>query len=222
MRRSVILAILSVLLLVSPARAEIGSRFRGGADAAGVVLEMNMARQHPDIYAHHLEELRDHFKGNVFISRDGAMERKREGVGAINEAIRFLRQARPLPPLIASPGMSMAAAEHVAEQASGALGHRGSDFSNPGDRLNRHGTWKELWGENIAYGRFTARDMVVALIVDDGLRGRTHRKNIFNSAFHYAGVAVGSHARYRTVCSIDFAGAYVETRASPGPLFVRN
>ena len=150
------------------------------------------------------------------------MIRTREGVGAINEAIRFLRHARPLALLVASPGMSMAATEHVAEQAGGALGHRGSDFSDPGDRLNRHGTWKELWGENIAYGKLTARDLVVALIVDDGLRGRKHRKNIFNPAFHYTGVAVGPHARYRTVCNIDFAGSYIEAGANSRSLLARN
>ena len=39
--------------------------------------------------------------------------RTREGVGAVDDAIRFLRRARPLPPLAFSDGMSAAAAEHV-------------------------------------------------------------------------------------------------------------
>ena len=68
------------------------------------------------------------------------------------------------------------------------------------------------WAENIAYGRHTAREIVLALIVDDGVRGRGHRKNIFNPTYNVAGAAYGSHARFGSVCSIDFASGYVENR----------
>jgi uncharacterized protein YkwD len=150
------------------------------------------------------------------------MLRTREGVGAVDEAIRFLRRTRPLRPLVFSRGIALAAAEHVADQAKGAMGHRGSDRSNGGERLNRHGTWHRLWGENIAYGHDTPRDIVLALIVDDGQSARKHRKNIFNPAFTCAGAAVGPHARYRTVCSMDFAATYIEGRENSRLLLARN
>lgn len=222
MRRLLLLAILPAFLCVQPSRAEPRSLLRLGPNAAEVVREMNMARQHPGVYAGYLEELRGHFKGNNFVLPGGTLLRTREGVGAVDEAIRFLRRTCPLAPLTFSPGISLAAAEHVADQASGAFGHSGSDRSDPGERMNRHGTWSTLWGENISYGKSTARDVVLALIIDDGLRGRKHRKNIFNSAFNYAGAAVGPHARYRMVCSIDFAAGYAESGAEPRSLFARN
>jgi uncharacterized protein YkwD len=50
----------------------------------------------------------------------------------------------------------------------------------------------------------------MALIIDDGLSARKHRKNIFSRDFNYAGAAVGPHATYRTICSIEFAGGYDE------------
>lgn len=202
------LALLALLLVCRPASAtEPAGKSTSGA---AIIREINLARQRPRVYLAYLEELRNHFQGKILILPGHAMLRTREGVGAVEEAIRFLQHTRPLGPLTFSPGISMAAAEHVTDRAAGALGHSGSDRSNPGDRMNRHGTWKGLWGENLSYGKTNARDVVVALIVDDGLRGRKHRKNIFNPAFNFAGAAVGAHARYRVVCSIDFAAGYVE------------
>jgi uncharacterized protein YkwD len=106
--------------------------------------------------------------------------------------------------------MSRAAADHCAEQVEGQLGHDGNDRSSPGDRISRYGTWSATWGENVSYGQKTARGIVLTLIIDDGIRSRGHRKNIFNPKFNYAGAAFGPHARYRTVCSIDFADGYAE------------
>jgi len=129
---------------------------------------------------------------------------------AVDEAVHFLKKERPLPPLALSTGMSRAAADHCAEQIGGQLGHDGSDRSRAGERISRYGSWSSTWGENISYSQKTARGVVLALIIDDGVRSRGHRKNIFNPKFNYAGAAFGPHARYRTVCTIDFAGGFAE------------
>ncbi|HXA10188.1 MAG TPA: CAP domain-containing protein [Chthoniobacterales bacterium] len=222
MRKVLILAILPAIFCVCTATAQSNGSPGPATAGAEVIREMNLARQHPERYALQLEELRGHFRGDVLILPGRTMLRTREGAGAVDDAIRFLQRARPLAPLIISPGISLAAAEHVADQAAGAFGHGGSDHSDPGERMNRHGTWSALWGENIAYGKATARDAVVALIIDDGLRSRKHRKNIFNPAFNYAGAALGPHACYGTVCSIDFAGGYVELANTSRSLLAHN
>ncbi|MDQ6808145.1 MAG: CAP domain-containing protein [Verrucomicrobiota bacterium] len=184
---------------------------------------MNLARQNPQVYAGYVQELRATFDGNAMVLPGGTRLRTKEGVGAIDEAIRFLRSAQPLPPLVFSNGMSQAAADHCADQIDGVIGHGGSDRSNPAARLNRYGAWSLGWGENISYGKSTARDVVIALIVVDGLRERKHRKNIFSSKFACAGAAFGSHARYGAMCSIEFAGAYTEGNAEPSAqLLARN
>ena len=164
--------------------------------AAAVIREINLARENPALYAAFVAESRPFHM----------IERGR----AVDEAVRFLKKARPLPPLTLSSGMSRAAADHCAEQLEGQLGHDGDDRSSPGDRISRYGTWSATWGENISYGQKTARGIVLTLIIDDGVRSRGHRKNIFSPKFNYAGAAFGPHARYRTVCSIDFAGGYAE------------
>ena len=163
---------------------------------AAVIREINLARETPGLYA-------------AFVAESRPFQMIEHG-RAVDEAVRFLKTARPLPPLTLSTGMSRAAADHCAEQVEGQLGHDGADRSCPGDRISRYGIWSATWGENISYGQKTARGIVLTLIIDDGVRSRGHRQNIFNPKFNYAGAAFGPHARYRTVCSIDFAGGYAE------------
>src|SRR5437879_4659977 len=134
--------------------------------AAAVLRELNLARENPSLYATFVAEARP----------SHMIEHGR----AVDEAVHFLKKARPLPPLTLSTGMSRAAADHCAEQVDGQLGHDGNDRSSPGDRISRYGTWSLTWGENISYGQKTARGIVLTLIIDDGVRSRGYRKNIFN------------------------------------------
>jgi uncharacterized protein YkwD len=65
--------------------------------------------------------------------------------------------------------------------------------------------------------------VVLALIIDDGLPTRKHRANIFNPNYNVAGAAFGPHARFRTMCSMDFAGGYAERgRTDADTLVARN
>lgn len=204
MARVTLPSLLSVLtasvLLANPALCQDER-----VSASAVIREMNLARQNPALYATYVEELRSHFDGKFLVLPGRTRLVTKEGVRAIDEAVRFLRSAQPIQPLTLSAGMSRGAADHCANQAGGAMGH-----GNPSARMSRYGTWSSLWGENIAYGKTTARDIVMALIIDDGLPARKHRKNIFNPTFNYAGAAYGPHARYRSVCTTDFAGGYTE------------
>ncbi len=139
---------------------------------AEIIREMNRAREQPAEYAAYLEKMHTRFRGNLLIRLSGERLRTHEGVAAVDEAIRFLRRTRPLSPLAISRGMSLGAAEHVTDQRSGGYGHPGSDGTDPGERMNRYGVWSGGWGENISYGESNPRDIVIALIVDDGQRAR--------------------------------------------------
>jgi uncharacterized protein YkwD len=190
------------------------------ASARAVIREMNLARQNPDLYATFMQELRSRMNGNVLVLPGHTRIRTKEGTAAVDDAIRFLQNAQPLPPLTLSRGMSRAAADHCTDQAGGAFGHEGKDRSHAGQRIARYGNFSGGWGENISYGKSSARDVVLALIIDDGLPARKHRKNIFNPNFNYAGAAFGRHARFGTMCSMDFAGGYAERGESAADTLV--
>jgi uncharacterized protein YkwD len=177
----------------------------------GIVKEVNLARTNPGAYASWLKGQRQHYRG-MQLRRPGELPiRTQEGLAAVDEAIRWLGKQRPVGALGYSRGLSLAARDLVAPQgASGGFGHTGPDGSTPSQRIERHGQWESVIGENVAYGQRTARDVVAAFIVDDGVPGRGHRKNLFNAAFRVMGVDCGPHSTYGTTCAITFAGGFRE------------
>ena len=176
-----------------------------------IVQEINIARTNPRGYASFLEEWKRYYDGKLLKIPGERTIMTEEGAIAVNEAIGYVRSTNPVPRLNPSRGMSLGARDHVKDQdSSGSSRHKGSDGSQPWDRVNRYGTWEKSIAENISYGSDKARNMVIGLIVDDGVPSRGHRKNIFNPDFRVIGVACGRHSTYRTICVINFAGGYKE------------
>lgn len=176
-----------------------------------VVAEHNLVRSDPAAYAPHLEKWLVYYRGKRRELPGRRPITTTEGVEAVEEAIRFLLMAKPLPPLVPSKGLSLGARDHVLDSGDrGRMGHEGSDGSEPGDRANRHGEWYGRVGENIVYGGADAREFVIRLLIDDGVAGRGHRKNIFNPDYRVIGVAFGSHSEYRSMCVIAYAAEYDE------------
>jgi uncharacterized protein YkwD len=180
---------------------------------AQIVREINLARSNPAAYAAVIAALRPYYDGPMLKKPGQPPLATHEGVAAVDEAIRFLQSAAPLPPLRLSPGLSRAANDHVGDLGpQGQLGHRGSDGSTVAERVKRYGSWENLIGENIAFGSDDARDIVRQFIIDDGMPERGHRDHLFNPRFRVVGVACGPHAAYRLMCVIALAGGYAQQR----------
>ena len=181
-----------------------------------VVAEMNQVRANPQSYLPVLRAWRDRFQadGKTVVLDNGSRLSTFEGLAAVDEALGFLEQAQPVSDLRLVSGLSRAAQDQVdAQGATGATGHDGSK-GGMRERIERHGTWQITIGENISYGATTGQQVVMQLIIDDGVPGRGHRTNIFNPKFQVTGVACGDHANYRTMCVLTYAGGYVNSEGS--------
>jgi len=178
-----------------------------------VLDELNLVRVDPATYAEKLRAYRAQIAGNRWVRPGKTTVILKEGRAAVDEAIQALTRQVPLLSFEASEGMSRAARDLAAEQErDGATGHTGADGRDPAARISRYGTWGRTMGENLAYGGETGTEFVIQLLVDDGVPSRGHRKNILNGAFLVVGIATGRHPEFRTVCVMDFAGTYEESR----------
>lgn len=178
-----------------------------------VLAELSLLRRDPPGYARFLTELRRHYRGTR-IERPGETPIvTHEGVAAVDEAIAALKRTRPMGPLEPSWGLTLAAREHAADLGpNDKTGHAGLEGSTPQMRMERHGRWFGRSGEVIAFGPTKGRDIVVQLLVDDGVPDRGHRTLMLEPAFAVAGVGVGPHLRYRMMCVVDLAAEYVDVR----------
>ena len=175
-----------------------------------VIHELNKVRNDPKRFAEeYMEELRVFFEGKIYTYPGRTPIKSLEGVFPLNECIQILKKTDRMPILEPAEGLAKAANLLTEDQQKhGGIGHISRNGSTPLNRIKRYGEWDICTAEDITYGSFEARQIVISLLIDDGVPDRGHRKNILNPCFHFAGVAFGGHPTYQSMCVIDYAGEY--------------
>jgi uncharacterized protein YkwD len=216
----VTLSLLAVALLLTPSNGPRAQELAAVAPTTFAALEqeiareINHARTRPAEYAAFIEQLRPLYSGREYRRPGRPALLTEEGVGALDEAVEHLRSARPAAALEVSDGMCAGAAALVRDQAGSArTGHKGMDGSLCEQRVGRFGAWQEPIGENLSYGAETARERVIALLIDDGFANRGHRQRLLNPAFKVIGVACGGH-QLGAVCVVTLAGGFTNKPAA--------
>lgn len=173
--------------------------------------EINQVRAHPQVYASYLEKLKPMFSGKQYQPQGQDALDTQEGWSAVEGAIKFLRAAKPLGPLNASEGLSLAALAHVKDQSSnGATGHKGTDSTFIEQRVKPFGSWQGGIGENLTYGDESARERVLTWLIDDGFASRGHRNRLMSDNYRVAGISCGPHPEYQSMCVVTLAGGFVD------------
>jgi len=157
-----------------------------------------------------LRRQRAYYQGNILAIPGLPEMLTREGVRPLDEAIADLSAMQGGLGLVTlSAGLSRAATDHARDTGlRGLTSHAGTDGSNPTKRIERYGTWSGAIGEDISYGAREAREVISDLLIDDGVANRAHRKSLLDARWRYVGIGCAFHARYRTVCVLDFASSY--------------
>lgn len=117
-----------------------------------------------------------------------------------NSLLRTLRTMKPVSVLYPNEVLTSTADAHAEKSGkAGTTGHSG--------KKQRYAKSPyPYWGENCSYGYNDAIDIVMQLLIDDGIKNLGHRKNILDPNFTYIGVAIRKHKRYEWNCVQNFGG----------------
>lgn len=154
-----------------------------------ILLEHNWAREQPVEYARHrVSPLLHNFEGNRLRATDGQILITTEGRKAVEELLVALKEHQPCRPLRLEPNLSRSAQRHAEDARDhGITAHVGSDGSTVQARIEQEGEWWGACGENISLGHENAEDVVLWLLIDDGVPSRGHRKNILDPQHAHLG-----------------------------------
>ena len=165
-----------------------------------ILSEINRVRTSPQDYAQWLEQQRQYYDG-IWVRLPGEKPvRTNRGRDALEEAIAFLKQQQPLPPL-----------EKSSQTAAAAI----SELENFANSNNI---------QYFSYGKKTASGIVMDLVVDELFPDRRRRQSLLSPEAEDTGVACKPDPRYAKVCAIaysdspnhaDVATAQPETPVTP-------
>ena len=183
-------------------------------DPVEIISELNLARADPPGFAKKISQEYSQFNGKISEVSDQGISsvfqrETHEGLSSVTDAIKFLEQTKPLPPLVHSLSLSRASQDLCADQASsGKIGGATSKGLDLAKRASEHGIWKGKLGENLVYGARNSFDVVAQCIIDDGNSARSNRSKIFDPKYTVVGIYCAPHRQYGNVTSIVFSQDY--------------
>lgn len=155
-----------------------------------ILAEINRVRTNPQGYAQWLEKQRQYYDG-IWLRLPGEKEtRTNKGRKVLEEAIAFLKQQQPLPPLKKS------------DQASATASLELENFASANNI------------QYFSYGRKTAMGIVMGLVVDELFPDRRRRLNLLSPDAENTGVVCKSDPRYAKVCAIAYSDQAATTNVA--------
>jgi len=133
-------------------------------------------------------------------------EKEMESNTYAQSLIEELKVAKPKNPLQSSPVLTKLAQGHALDMGQkGKVGHTSSNGMTFENRVRKK-IKTGMVAENCDYGNAEPVDIVMSLLIDDGITSLGHRKNILHPSLNFVGIAIEKHKTYRINCVMDFAG----------------
>ena len=171
-----------------------------------VIAESNRIRTNPKAYIPILEGYLKNFDGNLLTLPDKhEILETEEGPRAYKEAIEFLKNQKPINVIEYDEEASKVALEYSKFLSNSKEGQVENE-NQIEQRVEKYLDYDYSISENIDFGGSTGVEVIVNLLVDDGVKNRTHRENLFSDKYEYYGVGVFEHPDYDFCTVIDYFG----------------
>ena len=169
-------------------------------------IEQNKIRKDPQSYIPKLESYLSKFQENILYLINENPLKTFEGKLAIEEAIIFLKSQKPINELEYNEELSLAAEDHINDIGKkGLTSHEGSNGKDLPERIEKYIEWEDLIAESLDFGFFNPENIILNLLIDDGVKERYQRENLFNEEFNYCGIACGKHRDLNISCVFIYA-----------------
>lgn len=114
-----------------------------------------------------------------------------------------LRKSKPSVVLLRSAKLDSLAMEHARDMGNtGKIGHTGSGGKTFEKRSKNFIQSGNELAESLQYGYEKGRDIVMDLLIDEGVSGTGHRKQILDGNYRYVGIAVHPHKSHYQINTV--------------------
>jgi hypothetical protein len=178
---------------------------------SAILNEHNRLRTDPSSFITFLEEHIKNISNEILSLPNQRPIKLREGIRAYKNAIEFLRKQKPVKALTFDSNLAKASqkfADYLGK--NGAISNIDSNGQGVAERIEEYVQWDKCCAENIEYGSLNSRDIIISLLVDDGVDGKGHRKNLFSKELKYVGIGISEHSLSKLCAVIDYAGDLLE------------
>jgi len=156
-----------------------------------------------------LNQVRTNPQGFITLVQDYLKENNLNNNSYAKSLVADLKRCKKMGELQLSKPLTEVARSHANDMGkTGSVGHTSSDGTPFNERIRNKAKAKGMIAENCEYGHDTALDIVMALLIDDGIKSLGHRKNILEPKYRWVGIAIEPHKTYRTNCVMDFAESF--------------
>ena len=166
----------------------------------------NELRENPQSYIQKLKDTLKYFRNKIFHPPGEDPIQTYEGPEAVDDAIQFLKTQKPVDLLVYNEGIAQACKDHAFDIGTkGLTTHEGSDDLNISERIEKYVEWDGGAAESLDFGFRNAENIILNLLIDDGVKDRYQRNNLFNDKFKYIGIGAAPHREYGTCVVIGYA-----------------